>query len=145
MEETLKIMLDKKLPITDINNSIAEFIHSADDYPDKLKLAFIILNLIRESILILQSINLNEFTTQVVERVNEIDSQAESLTKAYNTHLEQNRDIASMLTDGDDNRLVDLQHKIEEQLQMYDRIIKALLEYRDSLPIEKQMEKENTK
>ena len=50
-----------------------------------------------------------------------------------------------MLTDGDDNGLVDLQHKIEEQLQMYDRIIKALLEYRDSLPIEKQMEKENTK
>ena len=143
MEENLKIMLDKKLPITDINNSISDFIHSADDYPDKLKLTFIILNLIQEGPVLLQSINLNDFTTQVVKKVNEIDSQADYLTKAYNTHLKQNRDIASMLTDGDDNRLIDLQHKIEEQLQMYDRIIKALLEYRESLPIEKQMEKEN--
>lgn len=145
MEETLKIMLDKKLPITDINSSISLFVHSADDYPDKLKVTFIILNLIKEATGLLHSISLNDFNSQVKEKVNEIDSQAKSLVELYNMHLQQNKDIASLLTDGDDNGMVDLQHKIEELLKAYDGVLKKLVEYRDRLPIEKQIEQESKK
>lgn len=145
MEETLKIMLDKKLPITDINSSINLFVHSADDYPDKLKVTFIILNLIQEAAGLLHSISLNDFNSQVKDKVDEIDSQAKSLVELYNTHLQQNKDIASLLTDGEDNGMVDLQHKIEELLNAYDGVLRRLVEYRDRLPIEKQIEQESKK
>ena len=50
-----------------------------------------------------------------------------------------------LLSDPNSNRIADIQNQIDSLLTEYDNLIKALVELRDNLPIEKQLEKERDK
>ena len=142
--EDLKNMMDS-LPIAEINQQIGQFIHSADGYDNKLKVTFVLLNLIQEAAQLLGSVDSNEFISEVRKRVNELDKQSTSLAEAYHTQMAQNDEIVDMLSDNTNNRIADIQNQIGILLSEYDNIVRMLVEVRDNLPIEKQLEKEAQK
>ena len=140
--ENLKVLLDAH-PLLEVDQAIKQFIHSADGYENKLKLTFSLLNLIREGAGLLQTVNSSEFISDIRQRVDEINKQAGSLKDEYHAQLFQDNEIQELLADKTSTRVADIQAQIDSLLQDYDRIIKALVEIRDSLPIEKQLEQEN--
>lgn len=139
--EDLRTMLDKQ-SITDINQTINEFIHTGDGYPDKLKLVSVLLNLIQEGNELLSSVDLGDFISKISDRVSEIDLQAKALKDTYGVHLIQNDKIIESLTNEKSNNITDIQQQIKKLLSEYDDIIKKLVEVRDNLPIERQLEQE---
>ena len=139
--ENLKILLDS-YPLSEVNQATNQFVHSADGYNNKLKLTFVLLNLIHEEIGLLQSVNSSEFISDIRKRVDELNQQAGSLAEEYHAQLLQNNEIQEILSDKKSTRVSDIQVQINSLLQDYDKIIKALVEIRDSLPIEKQLEQE---
>ena len=139
--ENLKILLDS-YPLSEVNQATNQFVHSADGYNNKLKLTFALLNLIQEETGLLQSVNSSEFISDIRKRVDELNQQAGSLAEEYHAQLLQNNEIQEILSDKKSTRVSDIQAQIDSLLQEYDRIIKALVEIRDSLPIEKQLEQE---
>ena len=139
--ENLKILLDS-YPLSEVNQATNQFVHSADGYNNKLKLTFVLLNLIHEEIGLLQSVNSSEFISDIRMRVDELNQQAGSLAEEYHAQLLQNNEIQEILSDKKSTRVSDIQAQIDSLLQDYDRIIKTLVEIRDSLPIEKQLEQE---
>ena len=140
--EDLKNMMDT-LPIAEINQQIRQFVHSADGYDNKLKVTFVLLNLIQEAAQLLGSVDSNEFISEVRKRVDELDKQSTSLAEAYHTQMAQNDEIVDMLSDNTNNRIADIQDQIGVLLREYDNIVRMLVEVRDRLPIEKQLEEEN--
>lgn len=140
MDKDLKTMMDT-LSIKDITQEISEFIHSGDGYENKLKLTLVILHLIEESSNILHSVDISEFISQVREKTNEIDKQANSLAKEYHINLQQNNEISEILTN-EDNRISELQGQISDLLTQYDTLIGKIVETREKLPIQKQLELE---
>ena len=139
--ENLKILLDS-YPLSEVNQATNQFVHSADGYNNKLKLTFALLNLIQEETGLLQSVNSSEFISDIRKRVDELNQQAGSLAEEYHAQLLQNNEIQEILSDKKSTRFSDIQARIDSLLQDYDKIIKALVEIRDSLPIEKQLEQE---
>ena len=139
--ENLKILLDS-YPLSEVNQATNQFVHSADGYNNKLKLTFALLNLIQEETGLLQSVNSSEFISDIRMRVDELNQQAGSLAEEYHAQLLQNNEIQEILSDKKSTRVSDIQAQIDSLLQDYDKIIKALVEIRDSLPIEKQLEQE---
>ena len=139
--ENLKILLDS-YPLSEVNQATNQFVHSADGYNNKLKLTFVLLNLIQEETGLLQSVNSSEFISDIRKRVDELNQQAGSLAEEYHAQLLQNNEIQEILSDKKSTRVSDIQVQINSLLQDYDKIIKALVEIRDSLPIEKQLEQE---
>ena len=139
--ENLKILLDS-YPLSEVNKATNQFVHSADGYNNKLKLTFALLNLIQEETGLLQSVNSSEFISDIRKRVDELNQQAGSLAEEYHAQLLQDNEIQEILSDKKSTRVTDIQAQIDSLLQDYDKIIKALVEIRDSLPIEKQLEQE---
>ena len=139
--ENLKSLMDSRT-IADIFQTMHQFIHSADGYGNKLKLTFVLMNLIRGGTELLQSVDSSEFISDIRKRVNELDQQAGSLAEEYHAQLLQDNEIQEILSDNTSTRVSDIQGQIDVLLQEYDKIIKALVELRDSLPIEKQIEQE---
>lgn len=139
--ENLKVLLDAH-PLLEVDQAIKQFIHSADGYENKLKLTFSLLNLIREGAGLLQTVNSSEFISDIRQRVDEINKQAGSLKDEYHAQLFQDNEIQELLADKTSTRVADIQAQIDSLLQEYDKIIRALVEIRDSLPIEKQLEQE---
>lgn len=139
--EDLKTMMDSQ-PIADVFQSMHQFIHSADGYDNKLKLTFVLMNLLKESSQLLLSVNREEFLSEIRTRVDELSEQSNSLCEVYLAQLTQNKEIADVLSNRSNNRISDLQKQIDSLLHEYDGIIKALVELRDHLPIEKQLEEE---
>ena len=139
--ENLKSLMDSRT-IADIFQTMHQFIHSADGFGNKLNLTFVLMNLIREGTELLQSVDSSEFISDIRKRVNELDQQAGSLAEEYHAQLLQDNEIQEILSDNTSTRVSDIQGQIDVLLQEYDKIIKALVELRDSLPIEKQIEQE---
>ena len=142
--EDLKAMLDKGMSIAEIKETINQFVDSARDYADtdKLKLTFVLLNLIQEGTSVLRTISVNDFTKQINERIDEVEKEYKTLSDEYNVHFKQDNEIVSILIDKEDKKLASLQNDINNLLSKYDSIIKEIVKIREALPIEKQIEKE---
>lgn len=139
--ENLNTMIDK-MPIATINQQVSDFVQSAQGHENKIKLTFVLLHLISESIKSIQNIPLQDFISDVREKVGEIEKQATSVANEYHVHLDQNKEIEEALLNTNDNRLRDFQQQIEDLLTKYDDVIKELVKIREKLPIEKQIEQE---
>lgn len=140
--EDLKTILDNNVSIVDINDKVNKFIDSAKDYDDKLKLTFVALNLLKEGVNLLNSVGHDDFIKQVKEKIDKAEKEHQTLSVLYGVNLKQNDEISALFTGEYDNRISSIQKKIPELLSEYDRIIRELVETRDKLPIEKQLEKE---
>ncbi len=137
--EDLKALMEQQ-PIMQVNQTIQQFVHSADGYDNKLKLTFVLLNMLQEGIQLLLSTDSEEFLSKVRKRIAELDKQSKGLADVYHMQLLQNNEIIELLTDPTSNRIADIQNQIDVLLKEYDGIIKSLVEIRDNLPIEKQIE-----
>lgn len=137
--EDLKALMEQQ-PIMQVNQTIQQFVHSADGYDNKLKLTFVLLNTLQEGIQLLLSTDSEEFLSEVRKRIAELDKQSKGLADVYHMQLLQNNEIIELLTDPTSNRIADIQNQIDVLLKEYDGIIKSLVEIRDNLPIEKQIE-----
>jgi hypothetical protein len=133
--EDLKTMLDNKMPIAEIKDSIHRYIYSANSYPDKLSLTIVMLHLIQEGANMLQSVDTKDFISQIVEKINEIEKQTKSLSEQYHTHLNQNDTIIDALRNNDNAQVIEMQRQLHDKLSTYDGIIKTLVEERERFPL----------
>lgn len=133
--EDLKTMLDKKMSIAEIKKGIHQYIYSADGYPDKLSLAFVMRDLIQEGSNLLQSINSKDFISQVDEMRNEVVKRTESLSEEYHTQFDQNNRIIDVLRNNDNTQIIEMQKQIKDMLKEYDGIINTLVGERKKLPL----------
>lgn len=133
--EDIKTMLDNKMPIAEIKDSIHRYIYSANSYPDKLSLTIVMLHLIQEGANMLQSVDTKDFISQIVEKINEIEKQTKSLSEQYHTHLNQNDTIIDALRNNDNAQVIEMQRQLHDILSTYDGIIKTLVEERERLPL----------
>lgn len=133
--EDLKTMLDNKMPIVEIKDSIHRYIYSANSYPDKLSLTIVMLHLIQEGTNILQSVDTRDFISQIIEKINEIEKQTKSLSEQYHTHLNQNDTIIDALRNNDNAQVIEMQRQLHDILSTYDGIIKTLVEERDKMSL----------
>lgn len=133
--EDLKTMLDNKMPIVEIKDSIHRYIYSANSYPNKLSLTIVLLHLIQEGANMLQSVDTKDFISQIVEKINEIEKQTKSLSEQYHTHLNQNDTIIDALRNNDNAQVIEMQRQLHDILSTYDGIIKTLVEERERLPL----------
>lgn len=133
--EDIKTMLDNKMPIAEIKDSIHRYVYSANSYPDKLSLTIVMLHLIQEGTNILQSVDTRDFISQIIEKINEIEKQTKSLSEQYHTHLNQNDTIIDALRNNDNAQVVEMQRQLHDILSTYDGIIKTLVEERERLPL----------
>ncbi len=133
--EDIKTMLDNKMPIAEIKDSIHRYVYSANSYPDKLSLTIVMLHLIQEGTNMLQSVNTKDFISQIVEKINEIEKQTKSLSEQYHTHLNQNDTIIDALRNNDNAQVIEMQRQLHDILSTYDGIIKTLVEERERLPL----------
>jgi hypothetical protein len=133
--EDIKTMLDNKMPIAEIKKGIHQYIYSADGYPDKLSLVFVMRDLIQEGSNLLQSINSKDFISQVDEMRNEVVKRAESLSEEYHTQYDQDNRIIDVLRNNDNTQINKLQKEIHDMLSTYDGIINTLVEERERLPL----------
>ena len=141
--DDLKTMLDKKMSIADIKDSINQYLSSANDCPDKLSLTIVMLYLIQEGSKLLQTVDPKDFISQVVERINELEKQKNSLEEEYNAHLTQNNVLIDVLRNNDNSQVVKMQKQIQDTLKAYDGIIATLVEERERLSVEQQIAVEN--
>lgn len=133
--EDIKTMLDNKMPIAEIKDSIHRYVYSANSYPDKLSLTIVMLHLIQEGANMLQSVDTKDFISQIVEKINEIEKQTKSLSEQYHTHLNQNDTIIDALRNNDNAQVIEMQRQLHDILSTYDGIIKTFVEERDKMSL----------
>ncbi len=135
--EDLKAMLDKGMSIAEIKETINQFVDSARVYADtdKLKLTFVLLNLIQEGTSVLRTISVNDFTKQVNERINKVKKEYEISFNEYGAHMTQNDSVIDVLCRNKDNRISIIQEEIQELLSEYDGILNELVEDRRNMSL----------
>lgn len=138
--EDLKDIL--QLPMKEINEKISSFVHSADGFENNIKLYFALLTLMRESMELMNTIDVNDFIEKVRLLLQNINEENVKLAKEYQTQIFQDNEIATVLADNGAGRLLEVQKRVTESLDEYERLMKSIVMTRDQLPLEKQMEQE---
>lgn len=138
--EDLKDIL--QLPMKEINEKISSFVHSADGFENNIKLYFALLTLMRESMELMNTIDVNDFIEKVRILLQNINEENVKLAKEYHTQIFQDNEIATVLADNGAGRLLEVQKRVTESLDEYERLMKSIVMTRDQLPLEKQMEQE---
>lgn len=132
--ETIKDMIDKQMSIADINKATHQYINSINNHPDKLRSAFILLSILQEASSILTSIDFNDFSRQMIERISSIEKEVKSSSDAFNGHLHENDLIMNVLTNNNE-QVNAIQQQIKGLLSSYDEIIKNLVAERERLTL----------
>lgn len=133
--ETFKTLLDD-YDLVQIGQKLSQFIHSADGYDNRLKLTFALIDFLNEGCTLLKTIDVNDYINDIRKRVEEIESQSSVLKESYRRHFDSNNDISTILANPADNRISTLQEGITKSLKEYDSILRAIVELRESLPLE---------
>ena len=81
--EDLKDIL--QLPMKEINEKISSFVHSADGFENNIKLYFALLTLMRESMELMNTIDVNDFIEKVRLLLQNINEENVKLAKEYHT------------------------------------------------------------
>ena len=139
--EDLKYMLETKT-ISEINTLLSRFVHSVDGYGDKLKVSFVLLNLMQECSQVFGAIDKTDFISDISDRINKLVQEANSDDGVCRVLFSQNNEIVDVLTNSQPTYIRNLRNEIDGLLCKYDDMIKKIVEIRDSLPIEKQLVEE---
>lgn len=139
--ENFKTLLDD-YNLDQISQKLSQFLHSADGYENRLKLTHALLGLINESCVLLKTVDLNDFISEIRKRIEDIESQSNNLKEVYRRHLDLNKDVSGVLANPNHNKISTLQNEIEKLLKEYDSILKEILEHRKKLPIETKLKEQ---
>lgn len=140
--EDLKTMMDS-LPIVDVNKNVHQFIHSADEYENRLKKVFVLLSLISEAAKMIKAVGTDDFISDICESINKLEQDAKKLEAEYRAQLMQNDEVLQILTNSSDNQVEKIKREISNLLSEYDSIIKNMVERREKMTIEEQITVEN--
>lgn len=140
MEDLVKML--ETLTMKTIQRNIKQFIHSADGYPDRLKLSLVLMEMLREGTDLLGSLDKKDFISAIQKDAVEKIKQARTKYDEFYTHIEQNKKTVGLLTDETDSEISQKQEEITRLLSEYDEILKPLVEKREKLPIQEQMKVE---
>lgn len=141
--EDLKVLLDTHT-MQDVQKYVNQFIHSADEYSDQLKLALVLMRILQDSTDLLCSIDKSTFLTAIQKEMEEKTNKAHEKCSELNAQITENEKIAGLLSKGDDNELSQKEADIRKLLKEYEVILNRLREARDKLPIQKQIELEKS-
>lgn len=140
--EDLKAMMDKGLPIFEINKQTHQFVHSIDGHENRLKKVFVLLHIVAEAERIINTVDKDGFISDILERIMKLDQDAKNLNVEYRAQLIQNDEVLQILTDSSDNRVEDIKKEISTLLNEYDSIIKNMVDIREKMSIEEQIDVE---
>ena len=71
--ENFKTLLDD-YNLDQISQELSQFLHSADGYENRLKLTHALLGLINESCVLLKTVDLNDFISEIRKRIEDTES-----------------------------------------------------------------------
>lgn len=141
--EDLKVLLDTHT-MQDVQKYVNQFIHSADEYSDQLKLALVLMKMLQDGTDLLCSIDKSSFLTAIQKEAEEKTKKSHETYSELNALIAENEKIAGILSKGDDNELSQKEVEIRRLLKEYEVILNRLREARDKLPIQKQIELEKS-
>lgn len=133
--EDLKTILDSSMPIVEIKDAIKQFLQSAYDYPDKLRLTVVAMSLLQESSNLLGTVDPDVFISQVKNQISEIESTAKAVSKGYKTWITQNDKVINTINSSSDSEISKMQLKIQMLLSEYDDLIRLFGESRKKLSL----------
>lgn len=133
--ESLKDMIDKKMSISDINQITHQYIDSVNSNPDKLRVTFVLLYILKEASNVLSSVDFHDFSKQMIERINFIEKEVKNTSDAFNGHLHENDLIVDVLINNGNTQVSMIQQQIKELLSSYDDMIKQLVAERERLAL----------
>ena len=139
MEDLIK-MLDT-LTAETIQRNVKQFIHSADDYPDKLKLALVIMDMLKEGSDLLNSLDRKDFISKIQKEAEEKIKQTSKLYNELITLIQQNEKVAGTLSKSS-NSDMEKEQEIRKLLENHRIILKKWVEEQNKRTIQKQMEHE---
>ena len=133
--EDLKTILDSSMPIVEIKDAIKQFLQSAYDYLDKLRLTVVAMSLLQESSNLIGTVDPDVFISQVKNQISEIESTAKAVSKGYKTWITQNDKVINTINSSSDSEISKMQLKIQMLLSEYDDIIRLFGESRKKLSL----------
>lgn len=139
--DKLSELLDNQT-IDKIGNEIDSFLQPAGNHPNRLKVAFVLLHTMMKCNDLLSTIDVDEFISDIKKRIIEVEEQSKSLTETYQANLIQDQEIYRVLADNS-SRVTEISDQIQTLLLEYDNIIKRLVQTKESLPLETQLNKDN--
>lgn len=140
----LQQMLDDKMPIKKINEAISESFDKVKNFPDRLKLVFILLHILNESSNILSSIDSENFISILKEKIDKTKSDLESTSSMYKVYLEENTKLMNILLIDDNEDFIELCNKIKSSLSEIDTMINRLVTAREKMELKEIADKEKS-
>lgn len=132
---------NKNLHLDDLCNLLTEEITELSTVKDKLKLVFVLVHIINESQKALGGIDISNCLNELQELVDKARKQTEKQKEVQKLRFDQDKQVRNII-DGSNNELLTLDREIEPLLERYERILNTLVQTREKLPIEKQIELE---
>lgn len=137
-------MLENKRPIKDINGVISGSLDKLKNFPDKLKLVFILLHILQEGSNVLSSIDSEDFISILKEKIDKTKSDLESTSSMYKVYLEENTKLMNILLIEDNEDFIGLCNKIKSSLSEIDTMINRLVTAREKMELKEIADKEKS-
>lgn len=125
---------DKSLHLDDLCNLLTKEITELSTEEYKLKLMFVLVHIIEESQKVLGNLDTNNLINELRKLVDKTLGQSEKQIAVQKLRHVQNKQVKDII-DGSNEELDNLDGQIESLLSQYERTLKSLVNYRNSLSL----------
>lgn len=125
---------DKSLHLDDLCNLLTKEITELATEGYKLKLMFVLVHIIEESQKVLGNLDTNNLVNELRKLVDKTLGQSEKQIAVQKLRHAQNKQVKDII-DGSNEELDNLDRQIESLLSQYERTLKSLVNYRNSLSL----------
>ena len=125
---------DKSLHLDDLCNLLTKEITELSTEEYKLKLMFVLVHIIEESQKVLGNLDTNNLINELRKLVDKTLGQSEKQIAVQKLRHVQNKQVKDII-DGSNEELDNLDKQIESLLSQYERTLKSLVNYRNSLSL----------
>lgn len=125
---------DKSLHLDDLCNLLTKEITELSTEEYKLKLMFVLVHIIEESQKVLGNLDANNLVNELRKLVDKTLGQSEKQIAVQKLRHAQNKQVKDII-DGSNEELDNLDRQIESLLSQYERTLKSLVNYRNSLSL----------
>jgi archaellum component FlaC len=125
---------DKSLHLDDLCNLLTKEITELSTEEYKLKLMFVLVHIIEESQKVLGNLDTNNLINELRKLVDKTLGQSEKQIAVQKLRHVQNKQVKDII-DGSNEELDNLDKQIESLLSQYERVLKSLVNFRNSLSL----------
>lgn len=129
-----KTILDSN-DLTSLTEMTREFFAAAEGYENKLKLSIAVATIITQSLSLLQSIDNDSFISELRDKLDKVEADAEASRIVHMDHLRLNNEVRSSLCEDGDAIFDAMERDIRDAMMRMDSSLKDLILLRDKLPI----------